>query len=408
MRVMALIFIAIFYSNLLSNEHIDFNGAVGTFYQQNLSSNSRNKDKNISDIRGEFLIKYDDEYKSIIDIDYLYDPKDTNRRYIYIKEAKVNLSYDDYDINFGQMIEFWGALEVYNITDTFNPSMIIKDPLSKEKLGNLGAEYIRYFDDSELSFTLKFLESKVDFPYSNSIYYFFPKDTHLKTDLTQISLYRPTLFMKYNATYEDDFTFDYAFMIQNGYDFQKKTYFDSTINTLNTSLYYATKISTFDTLMYDGWLVKLESSLTYSEDLDISHYLHSGLGVEYGYDSIFGGDNSLILIGEYYRYIQLSHSLLNELDLFQIYQNDIFIGGRFAFNDVGDSSLTLGMLIDVEYTESLATIVYSTRLNDESKLILKAVSINPSKISNISQQRDTLFRYLGSLNIFSFELKYSY
>jgi hypothetical protein len=58
-----------------------------------------------------------------------------------------------------------------------------------------------------------------------------------------------------------------------------------------------------------------------------------------------------------------------------IYDNDFFVGARFAFNDDGDSSALLGALVDMEKGSVYATIEASTRIYESLRLEVEGALI---------------------------------
>ena len=66
------------------------------------------------------------------------------------------------------------------------------------------------------------------------------------------------------------------------------------------------------------------------------------------------------------------------MNLFQVFQNDLFLGFRYTLNDAANSSLIVGAIIDTEYEEQSYSLKYESRLYDVLNLKLDYAYINPS------------------------------
>ncbi len=71
--------------------------------------------------------------------------------------------------------------------------------------------------------------------------------------------------------------------------------------------------------------------------------------------------------------------IADDLALFQIFQNDLFIGLRYTFNDAADSSIIAGAIVDLEYEEQSYSVKYGTRFFDVLSMTADYAYINPSK-----------------------------
>ena len=348
--------------------------------------------------------------------------KQNKRSFIRLDEVYGKYNFENDMVFAGKNIRFWGALEVNNLVDTFNTHDFRTDGLDPQKQGAWNVAYTHYFENSEFSMIVKLHEEEekmAAYPYA---YYFFPNEivqnvpaappvnnvqvvTHIGYEselFSQESLYRPTLYLSYNGSTDSDYPLDYAVVLQHGFDSQRAFNADiETIDLLNYELiftqeaYLANKLMTYNTLVVDAVLFKFEGQVVALVDdnvtsssigsdgnqsfVEIGDYYQFGIGVEYTLTGIYG-DGDLGLMGEYYYYNTFNQSddIATDLTLFQVFQNDLFLGFRYTFNDSADSSIIAGAVIDMEYEEQSYSFQYETRLFDVLKMKFDYAYINPS------------------------------
>ncbi len=296
--------------------------------------------------------------------------------------------FDEDSLFAGRNIRFWGALEVRNITDGFNTQDLRNDLFNPDKMGAWNLAYSHYTDSGEFSIIIKLDEENQKMAALPYAYYFFPAFVTYDDALqSEDSLQRPTIYMSYSGTSETEYPIDYAFIVQHGYDSQRYFKSDGPLDgapvTFSEHAYLVNKVMTYNTAVIDATLIKLEALYTdVIDDALVSDYWHLGLGVEYTmtFDAL---DGDLGLISEYYRYETLDSEKLSDLELFETFQNDLFLGLRYAFNDVDDSSFIGGVIADLEYDEQVYYMEYETRLGESYKIKLDYRYIEPST-SNIT------------------------
>jgi len=315
----------------------------------------------------------------------------TERTFARVDELYLKYDFENDSIKVGKSIEFWGALEVRNIVDGFNPLDFRNDIYSKDKLGVYNIAYSHYTENGELSLIAKLYEQEqpmADYPY---VYEFFPIFVNYDGTLkTQESKYRPSLYLKYSGSTDTEYALDYAFIYENGYDSQR--YFTTTTpsNLVATSpsfgsptefiqeAYIVNKIMTFNTLVVDSTLIKLEALYAkVDENPYVGDYSHIGLGVEYTLENFYGSA-SLGLLSEYYRYDTYEDDKYSDLELFETMQNDLFVGARYSFNNANDSSFIGGGIFDLEYDEQSYYLKFESRAWESFKVDIEYDLIIPS------------------------------
>ena len=331
--------------------------------------------------------------------------KDTHRSYARIDELYGQYEFDDSQVLVGKNIRFWGALEVRNIADVFNPYDLRADPFYKTKLGVINAEYTRYTETGELSFIVQLYEQPRDMSAYPYVYYYFPQGIEYSKDLkTQHGRYRPNIYVKYSDSYEgDDYSVDYNLIFQNGYDSQR--YYTTHLTAsnqveTNEHAYLVNKFLSYATLVSGATLYKLEAIFTDVLNNDqISDYTHLGLGVEHTIAQVYD-EADLGLLAEYYSYNTFDGAKRNDLQLFEIFQNDLFLGLRYSLNKGDDSSIVGGGIFDLDYDEDVYYIEYNTRIADTYKINFDYRYIEPSK------SEATVFNLMGRHQRISLKVGY--
>ena len=91
-------------------------------------------------------------------------------------------------------------------------------------------------------------------------------------------------------------------------------------------------------------------------------------GVEYTINSVFGSEADLGLLAEW-NYDGRRENATN------VFDNDIFLGARLAFNDVQSTDLVVSMLADADHSTRSMVFEFNRRLSDRWSLHLEAVAI---------------------------------
>lgn len=332
-----------------------------------------------------------------------YDLTDekNERSFVRLDEFYGKYNFENDMLFGGRNIRFWGALEANNIVDTFNTKDMRTDGLDPQKQGAWNVAYTHYFENSEVALIAKLYEEQQKMAAYPYVYYFFPKQmtippygtVNMEYDAdrqSQESLYRPTLYLRWAGSTESDYPIDYTFILQHGFDSQRA--FSSELdpaamtNTLYQEVYLVNKFMTCNTLVVGGTLLKLEALVTDVIDKSVTSvgkrvgdYYQFGVGVEHTLSGVVN-DADLGLIAEYYYYDTFAQGadIADDLSLFQVFENDLFLGLRYTFNDASDSSVIAGAIIDLQYREQSYSLKYETRFFDVLSAKLDYAYINPS------------------------------
>ncbi|MFM9863255.1 MAG: hypothetical protein ACKVRO_06580 [Micropepsaceae bacterium] len=110
---------------------------------------------------------------------------------------------------------------------------------------------------------------------------------------------------------------------------------------------------------FDAWLLKLEAIVRAGQG---DTFFAATAGFEYTLYQVFDSSADLGLISEYH------HDGRDAFAPFTIFNNDVMVGARLAFNDQDDTSFLGGAIFDVEKQTTLATVEFATRIAEGWKL----------------------------------------
>ncbi len=314
-----------------------------------------------------------------------------DRSYLRLNELYAQYDFEDSQILFGKNIRFWGALEVNNITDGFNITDLRSDPTESDKVGSWNGAYTMYTDTGELSIITKFNEENRKMPAYPYMYYPFSSEyvTYNDDVNTEESANRPSIYVQYSGSTDTEYTLDYSIIFENGYDSQR--YYTDITKTANKVIhenaYIVNKLMSYNTLVVGATLFKLEAVYTdVTNDDEISDYYHVGLGMEHTLTQVYD-EADLGLLVEYYKYDTFEDSKRDDLELFETFQNDIFVGARYTFNEGNDASIVGGGIFDLEYDEQVYYVEYEGRINDMFKLNFDYRQTEPSTSDETALKR---------------------
>ena len=312
--------------------------------------------------------------------DFLSKEDQTQRTFARLDELYLRYDTDEASYSIGKSIKFWGALELRNIVDVFNPNEFRDDMFSVNKLGVYNASYSRFTDTGELNVIVKVHEQDLEMASYPYVYYPFPEMISYEKNLqTSSSQNKPSIYVAYSGSTDTDNALDYAFIYQHGYDSQR--YLSSVVRQPTRYVqngYRVDKFMTYNTLVVGSTLVKLEAVYADVEKgVSVGDYSHAAFGIEHTFEDFESGA-TLGLITEYYRYYTYEEDKFTDLEVYESMQNDIFVGLRYVLNDVDDSSFIGGLIADAEYNEQTYYAKYESRYMDSFKLDVDYYFVEPS------------------------------
>ncbi len=370
--------------------NFEVNGYLGVNSQSYLKAPNSKYTNNFT-MQQELELKYFKDNLSIYSKFYaqedLHDLRDNQneRTFVRVDELYMKYDFDNDMLSVGKSLKFWGALEVRNIVDVFNPLDLRTDLFEMQKIGVYNFTYSHYTDSGEITVITKFKEQNQEMSSSTYVYNFFPEFVSYNGKInTSQNIYRPSVYLKYSGSSDTQYALDYAFLYENGYDSQR--YFlsggilDGSPVNFKQHTYIVDKFMTYNTLVVDTTLIKLEALYAkVDDDKYIGDYSHIGFGVEHTIENFMDSDAGVGLIAEYYRYITLEDDMYDDLDIFETMQNDLFIGIRYSFNNANDTNIIGGVIADIEYDEQVYYVKLESRAYNSFKIELDYYLIKPSK-----------------------------
>ena len=386
-KIVTLSFIVCSVLPNLHAENLEYKGNIG-FESGYVDHDMKDKRDTQNAVRLEVELKQkikNDEFifsgEGIVDVD------DKNRRYLNVKDLYYKHNFENSDLLIGRNTRFWGALEFYNHTDTFNTKDWRDDPFDYDaKIGANNIAYTQYFENSELSLIAKVHEERQKVQDSESVSNFMPT-IYSDNLVTQKDRDRPTLYLKYSGSGEDT-QIDYSLIYQNGYDEQR--YLAPVGATLQQHAYLVDKVMAYATLVSGSTIYKTEVAHTKSDDDKVSDYSQLSLGLEH---TLYGvlGKADIGLLAEYYKYKERDDSKLGAKEFGNLFADDVVVGFRYSFNDAADSDILGGVAVDRDNKEKMISLEYNTRLYNKYKLGLSYQHLSPKE--------DSVFKELDSVKL---------
>ena len=304
-----------------------------------------------------------DYFQTDANIEFIYSNAYKERRYLLLNELYISKEFDDYSVSLGKKIKYWGELEGFNISDVYNQKNYLKDPFDKSaKYGSWGGELSRYFDENSLEIGLRFYEENLNFPTNNTPYtpFLMHYDKELRLSAKR---YTPTLYVKANFLSDSYVDSETTVMLLHGYD-TKRSFIPVSRTTLSQYAYRVNKALFLSHIIYNDTIFKAEFAYTdVLKNTEMSDYTQLSAGVEHSFYEVIGSSD-ITLFAEYYRYLYRDNNKLKNVDISEVYDNDIFAALRLTFNDVGNSEVKAGIVQDVQNYEQIVKATLRTRVYD--------------------------------------------
>ena len=382
-------------------DDLEYKGNIeveSAYFGHNMENKRDNQSAFRFEIEGKYKLK--DNQKFVAKLKAIYDTNDNKRRYFDFNDLYFQHDFKNYSFLIGKSTRFWGAMEFYNQTDTFNTKDLLDNPFDYDsKVGSWNIAYTRFFDNSEFSIIAKLNEEKQRMQESRSIYNFLPYSYNEKLDTDSDDV--PTIYLKYSSSIEEH-QMDYSVIYQNGYDDQRyivpKLSQDTNTSAPTISMhqhaYTVDKFMGFATMVKGDTLYKTELAYTSSHEDKVSDYAQGSIGLEH---TLYGIHDKmdLGLIAEYYKYKSFQSNRYEAKKLGKIFDDDLTLGFRLNLNDMSSSEVLGGIDIDRNNKESIFFVEYETRLQDEYKLEVSYQHLEPTKEESSFDRLDSIRVKLG-------------
>ena len=290
------------------------------------------------------------------------DVQDDERSHFDIRELNYSQRFSNFDLLIGNAQIFWGVAESRNVVDVINQFDEVENSDETDKLGQPLIRFGKFTDIGRFE-----------------VYYlpYFRERTFPGGDGRQRG---PLTVDLDNAEYDEgreEWAGDFALRYQHQID-----QFDIGIHVftgtarapfLKSNGEGTSHIPIYQKLTqggvdiqrtWDAWLLKLEVVIA---DQSGDNFTSNVFGLEY---TFFDFSNSGIDIGI------LFEGLYDNRDenktASTLFENDIFVGARFTWNDFQESELLLGAIIDWKTGSMFSSIEYERRIGENMKFEVEA------------------------------------
>lgn len=314
---------------------------------------------------------------------------DSERTHADIRELFLYYSTDNWEWRFGINKVYWGVTESNHLVDTINQDDLVENIDGEDKLGQPMIQATWLLDNSAIDFFLLPLFRERTFPGEHG------------------RLRGPIAVDSSSAEYESDdkeqhldLAVRWSGYIFNDWDIGLH-YFDGTSRDpvlelrendagprLIPKYYLMSQIGLDLQATLEAWLLKLEVIHRRTKPEDFSALVS---GFEYSLVDLTDSGLELGIIGEYLYDDRGKDSAAN-------FQNDIFIGTRWAFNDAQSTEILAGGIFDLDRASRSFRIEASRRIGQDMKLSVEAQMfehIEPDDVFYALRNDDFLTLELG-------------
>lgn len=305
------------------------------------------------------------------------DAQDSERTHFDLRELTYSQRFSDFDILVGNGQIFWGVAESRNVVDVINQFDVVENNDETDKLGQPLIRLGKFTDIGRFeAYYLPYFRERT-FPGTDG-----RQRTGLVVDTD-------------NAEYErggEEFAGDFALRYKHQID-----KFD-----IGAHAFYGTARAPFFEVSADGsrfipvyqeltqggvdvqwtsdaWLLKFEG-ITAHQGGDT--FISTVAGFEYTFFDVkeSGIDVGLLAEGLYDTRDEDTVAL-------NLFENDVFLGSRITWNDVEESELLFGGIIDVETGAVFGSVEYETRIGDNMKFEAETQILSSSDDDPVFEQR---------------------
>lgn len=290
------------------------------------------------------------------------DSSDQNKNSIDIRTASFSRTWEKMHIKMGIDKVFWGKMEAHNLVDIINQS---------DEIANAGRNQKEKYGQPMVNIGYRSSFGKVDV-------FWLPWLRERKYPGIKGRLRTEWLVDNDNPIKQGNPLADFALRYENSVGAWDMgfSYFNGTSreprlipNVGNTTL-----IPHYDKINRAGLDIQYttENAILKTEAIleqgNVDSFYAYSVGWEYPVYGIQNTDSDFTMLGEYY------YDNRNPNAPKTIFQNDLFIGTRLEFNDVGSTTFEAGVIYDLIVNEKIFSAKLTKRMN--STLVLEAGFIN--------------------------------
>jgi len=331
-----------------------------------------------------YTIEWNKGRESINFTGFIRFDRDKNRTHADVRELYYQRAKNNWELNIGLKKVYWGVTESNHLVDIINQTDVTESFDGEEKLG----------------------QPMVQFTWSTTNYGsldFFYLPYHRKRTFNgeKARLRFSTVIDKDAITYESaakewrqDLAVRWSHYI-GAFDIGVSHFYGNGREPLisfdqlgNMNAFYPVINQTGVDLQatHNAFLWKLEAMYRSSKLQDFTAVV---AGVEYTFSNIDGNGLDIGVLGEY---------LFDDRDELALsgLQSDVFFGSRIAFNDVNDTAILIGGIVDLEKSSRIFSVEASRRIGDSWKAVIEGRifnGINSQDVFLINFREDSFLKF---------------
>lgn len=294
------------------------------------------------------------------------DETDPERTHADLREAAVNFYGRNAELRLGVSKVYWGVTESRHLVDIVNQTDLVEDPDGEDKLGQPMVMLRGHRDDVEATVLVLPVFRPRRFPGpSGRLRPALPIDNMRETYESPARASHVDIAARLKARIDD---FDVGV-----------SYFNGTSREPRYELAGATLVPAYDVIDQFGVDIQATLDATLLKLEAITRDGHQGVGARRFSAVVAGVEHTLAQVAA----TEWDVGLVLEFAWDDrpssapptIFDKDVFVGGRFAFNDEGDSSALLGAMFDVDKDSIYATLEASSRIGEALRLELEGALV---------------------------------
>lgn len=291
------------------------------------------------------------------------DSEDSNRTHADIRELVFIKAMDRWEIRLGVDKVFWGVVESNHLVDVINQDDALEDVDGEDKLGQPLAA-VSYDSDIGLfsAYVMPFFRERKFAGPDGRPNAGFPVRTDLATFESGAEEWHVDVAARWSHSTGP---YDLALSYFRGTDRDPQL---RLTQAPNSSFFLAPHYVQIDQVgaelqgTFEALLVKAEAIHKWSRFED---YFAVVGGFEYSFYGLGSGASDLGFLAEYH-YDERGEAGSSP------FESDIFVGARWALNDVDDSQVLAGVIPDLNRSARAVTVEASRRIGDEWRVTLDA------------------------------------
>jgi hypothetical protein len=361
-------------------EEIDFSASIGVEFRGFTQSKQIDSQANgiVPSVFFEPEVKWrsDDRKKRFSFVGFSrYDEQDSERTHNDIRELYWSINSGDWTTIVGINKVFWGVTESVHLVDVINQTDFVEDIDQEAKLGQPMIHFSNQRDWGKLDFYIMPYFRERTFPSIDGRFNFglnVAEDVVYESSSKQSQI---DLALRYSHYFGD---VDVGFHLFDGTNREPRLIVNNNFTKLVAHYDQMSQIGIDIQYTNEAWLWKFESIY---RDTDLDSFFASVAGFEYTLFQVNDSAADLGLLLEY------QYDDRNEFSAPTSANNDLFLASRYAFNDIQDTSILAGVVIDTKNQSLFFNIEAERRIGDNLNLGLKIRALSNVDID------DTIFPF---------------